>query len=49
MGGLLYADPPLTQKAAFDFLISQSFDGIVLTGTKSAEHLHENWAAFHSL
>jgi aryl-alcohol dehydrogenase-like predicted oxidoreductase len=49
MGGLLYADPPLTQEAAFHFLSSQPFDGVVLTGTKSAEHLHENWAAFHSM
>ncbi len=49
MGGLLYADPPLTQKAAFDFLNSRPFDGIVLTGTKSAKHLHENWTVFHSM
>ena len=49
MGGLLYAEPPLTQAAAFEFLNSQPFDGIVLTGTKSADHLHENWAAFHTV
>jgi aryl-alcohol dehydrogenase-like predicted oxidoreductase len=49
MGSLLYAEPPLTQRAAFDFLNSQPFDGIVLTGTKSAQHLHENWTAFHSI
>jgi aryl-alcohol dehydrogenase-like predicted oxidoreductase len=49
MGSLLYAEQPLTQRAAFDFLNSQLFDGIVLTGTKSAQHLHQNWAAFHSI
>jgi aryl-alcohol dehydrogenase-like predicted oxidoreductase len=49
MGSLLYGDPPLTQKAAFDFLNNQPFDGTVLTGTKSTQHLHENWAAFHSM
>lgn len=49
MGSLLYAEPPITQTAAFDFLNSQPFDGVVLTGTKSAQHLHENWAAFHSM
>jgi aryl-alcohol dehydrogenase-like predicted oxidoreductase len=49
MGSLLYAEPPLTQRAAFDFLNSQPFDGVILTGTKSAQHLHENWTAFHSM
>ncbi len=49
MGSLLYGEPPLTQTAAFEFLNSQPFDGIVLTGTKSADHFHENWTAFHSM
>lgn len=49
MGSLLYAEPPLTQIAAFDFLKRQPFDGIVLTGTKSIEHLRQNWEAFHSI
>jgi aryl-alcohol dehydrogenase-like predicted oxidoreductase len=47
MGRLLYAEQPFTREAAFDFLKGQSFDGIVLTGTKSIEHLRQNWAAFH--
>jgi aryl-alcohol dehydrogenase-like predicted oxidoreductase len=47
MGSLLYAEQPLTREAAFDFLKSQHFDGIVLTGTKSIEHLRQNWAAFY--
>jgi aryl-alcohol dehydrogenase-like predicted oxidoreductase len=49
MGSLLYAELPLTQDAAFDFLKSQPFDGIVLTGTKSIEHLRQNWEVFHSV
>ncbi|WP_158790731.1 aldo/keto reductase [Granulicella sp. L60] len=49
MGGLLYAEPPLTHQAAFEFLIRQPFDGVVLTGTKSIRHLHENWAAFNAV
>jgi len=49
MGGLLYTKPPLTQEAAFNFLNNQPFDGIVLTGTKSAVHLRENWVAFNSM
>ena len=47
MGSLLYADHPITKRAAFNFLYCAAFDGVVLTGTKSAEHLHENWTAFH--
>jgi aryl-alcohol dehydrogenase-like predicted oxidoreductase len=49
MGSLLYAEPPLTQRAAFEFLNSQPFDGIVLTGTKCVQHLHQNWTVFHSM
>ena len=48
MGNLLYAEQPLTQDAAFDFLKRQPFDGIVLTGTKSIKHLRQNWASFHA-
>jgi aryl-alcohol dehydrogenase-like predicted oxidoreductase len=47
MGSLLYAEQPITKHAAFNFLNRSAFDGVVLTGTKSAEHLHENWTAFH--
>lgn len=48
MGSLLYAEQPLTREAAFDFLKNQHFDGIVLTGTKSIEHLRQNWEAFYA-
>jgi len=47
MGQLLYAEQPITKDAAFAFLNREPFDGVVLTGTKSAEHLYENYAAFH--
>jgi|SRR5271170_4836106 len=47
MGSLLYTEQPITKHAAFNFLNHATFDGVVLTGTKSAEHLHENWTAFH--
>lgn len=49
MGSLLYAEQPLTPLAAFGFLRQQPFDGVVLTGTRSVEHLHDNWTAFHDL
>jgi aryl-alcohol dehydrogenase-like predicted oxidoreductase len=47
MGSLLYAEQPITRHAAFNFLKRSAFDGVVLTGTKSVEHLNENWTAFH--
>jgi len=34
--------------AAFRFILEQPFDGVVLTGTTSAEHLRENCQAFQS-
>lgn len=34
--------------AAFRFILDQPFDGVVLTGTTSAEHLTENCQAFQS-
>lgn len=32
--------------AAFRFVLSSRFDGVVLTGTKNIQHLDENWRAF---
>jgi aryl-alcohol dehydrogenase-like predicted oxidoreductase len=32
--------------AAFRFVLAPRYDGIVLTGTKSIQHLDENWLAF---
>ena len=47
MGALLYGEQAMTAEEAFRFLAQQSFDGVVLTGTKSARHLEANWRAFH--
>jgi aryl-alcohol dehydrogenase-like predicted oxidoreductase len=33
--------------AAFSFVLSPRYDGVVLTGTKSIKHLDENWRAFY--
>ena len=35
-------------KEAFRFVLDYAFTGVVLTGTKSREHLRENWQSFHS-
>jgi len=32
--------------AAFRFVLAPRYDGVVLTGTKSIQHLDENWLAF---
>ncbi|HEY4356479.1 MAG TPA: aldo/keto reductase [Acidobacteriaceae bacterium] len=48
MGGLLYGEAPITVASAFDFLCAESFQGVVLTGTKSGAHLRENWKAFQA-
>jgi aryl-alcohol dehydrogenase-like predicted oxidoreductase len=32
---------------AFGFVLAPRYDGVVLTGTKSIQHLDENWRAFH--
>jgi aryl-alcohol dehydrogenase-like predicted oxidoreductase len=32
--------------AAFKFVLARRYDGVVLTGTKSVQHLDENWRAF---
>lgn len=49
MGKLLYGQEALSPDAAFSFLAAEPFQGVVLTGTKSATHLRENWAAFHAV
>lgn len=33
--------------AAFRFVLTPPYEGVVLTGTKSIQHLDENWLAFH--
>ena len=47
MGSLLYGEARTTRQEAFEFLRRQPFDGVVLTGTKSVDHLRENWHTFH--
>ena len=46
MGRLLYERGELTKADAFGFILERRFDGVVLSGTKSPEHLQENWDAF---
>lgn len=47
MGEMLYRDRPIGPAAAFRFLRNQNFTGVVLTGTRSKEHLASNWRDFH--
>lgn len=46
MGRMLYENRELTKAAAFGFILEKRFDGVILSGTKSPEHLQENWDAF---
>jgi aryl-alcohol dehydrogenase-like predicted oxidoreductase len=46
MGRILYENRELTKPAAFAFILGARFDGVILSGTKSPEHLDENWRAF---
>lgn len=48
MGRMLYENRELTKQDAFAFILRQRFEGAVLSGTKSATHLEENWHAFHA-
>jgi len=43
MGKLAYGE------RAFRFVLQKRFEGVVLSGTKSIEHLQENWEAFHRI
>ena len=46
MGKLLYEDREMSKADAFGFVLRKKFEGVVLSGTKSREHLKENWEAF---
>jgi aryl-alcohol dehydrogenase-like predicted oxidoreductase len=46
MGRLLHEDRELTKAGAFGFILRMRFEGAILSGTKSVEHLEENWRAF---
>jgi aryl-alcohol dehydrogenase-like predicted oxidoreductase len=45
MGEMLYRDVPISTAEAFRFLLNQRFPGVILTGTKSKQHLAANWRA----
>lgn len=49
MGAMLYGEQPVSREEAFRFVRDRAFTGVVLTGTKSREHLGENWQAFQSV
>lgn len=53
MGALLYEEDKLLngQKLAdaFQFILDRKFSGVILTGTKSQNHLQENWASFNKV
>jgi aryl-alcohol dehydrogenase-like predicted oxidoreductase len=46
MGRMLYENRELSKTDAFGFILEKRFDGVILSGTKSPEHLEENWRAF---
>jgi aryl-alcohol dehydrogenase-like predicted oxidoreductase len=46
MGRMLYENRKITKADAFGFILQKRFEGVVLSGTKSPEHLEENWEAF---
>ncbi len=48
MGAMLYGEHPVSHEEAFRFVLDHSFTGVALTGTRSKEHLAENWEAFQS-
>jgi aryl-alcohol dehydrogenase-like predicted oxidoreductase len=47
MGAMLFGEQPVSHADAFKFVVDRAFTGVVLTGTKSRDHLRENWLAFH--
>ncbi len=44
MGAMVHAGAD--KRDAFRFILERSFQGVILTGTTSPEHLKENWRAF---
>jgi aryl-alcohol dehydrogenase-like predicted oxidoreductase len=46
MGRMLYENRELTKRDAFGFILQERFAGAILSGTKSAAHLEENYQAF---
>jgi aryl-alcohol dehydrogenase-like predicted oxidoreductase len=46
MGRMLYENRELTKAGALGFILEKRFEGVILSGTKSPDHLEENWRAF---
>jgi aryl-alcohol dehydrogenase-like predicted oxidoreductase len=46
MGRMLYENREVTKGGAFAFILEKRFEGVILSGTKSPDHLEENWLAF---
>ena len=46
MGRMLYEHREITKADAFGFILEKGFRGAILSGTKSPDHLEENWRAF---
>jgi aryl-alcohol dehydrogenase-like predicted oxidoreductase len=46
MGRMLYENRELSKTDAFGFILRKPFEGVILSGTKSPDHLAENWRAF---
>jgi len=46
MGRLLYERREISKKEAFVAIAARNFHGVILSGTKSPDHLEENWQAF---
>jgi aryl-alcohol dehydrogenase-like predicted oxidoreductase len=46
MGRMLYENREMSKAGAFGFILERQFKGVILSGTKSADHLEENWRAF---
>ena len=46
MGRMLYENREVTKAGAFGFILEKRFEGVILSGTKSPDHLEENWRAF---
>src|SRR5260370_18433971 len=47
MGRMLYENRELTKSGAFGFILEKSFEGVILNGTKSPDHLEENSRAYN--
>lgn len=46
MGQMLHGDSPASEAEALSFVVSQGFNGVILTGSKNAAHIERNMIAF---